>query len=285
MKKHLICTIAATLLSCIVIIAQDTLYRVEPGDTFESISRDFGISITELKEANPNVKTLFVGMKINIPKKTEEQAKHVNTLDSNKENKETVYNVPSGSRDIYGPADKPMVNTGSTYVRDSEVYTKAGGGMLFNNGEMVKKAFFLEYYLGSRTYPVNPIFFEYGLGYALDSSWANSKDYKYDVTTHSLQAPILLGVSLGDDIGTNFYFGPYVDLTLASKAETTIYGEKSTQRLRDIEDYNYFQLGIRFGGELNISGFIIGACYSIGLTSHLKGTEPSGGRLSIYLAF
>lgn len=284
MKRHIICIVAASLLSCTALIAQNPLYRVKPGDTFESISKEFGISVTELKEANPNAKTLFVGMKINVPEKKTEQSEptRVAVSESQEVIKETVYNTPSGPRQT-----TESITASPTIVqsRGTEALIRAGGAMFFNKGEMVKKTYSIEYYMGARSYPFGPIFFEYGLGYLYDSSWNYDKDYKFDSSTHSLQAPVLLGVSLGSDIGTNIYFGPYIDFTMASKNEMEIYGEKTTQKLSDIENYNRFQLGVRFGGELDIYGFILGAYYSIGLTSHVKGVDPSGGKLSLYLSF
>lgn len=288
MKRHIICIVAASLLSCTALIAQNLLYRVEPGDTFESISKEFGISVTELKEANPNARTLFVGMKINVPEKKKEQSEHTNNVafESQETTKELAYETPSEPRQVTGYTEVPTT-TSPTEVqsRGTEALIRGGGAMFFNKGEMVKKTYSLEYSMGARSYPFGPIFFEYGLGYVYDSSWDYGKDYKYDSTAHSLQVPVLLGVSLGSDIGTNIYFGPYVDFTLASKNEMEIYGEKTTQKLRDVEDYNRFQLGVRFGGELDIYGFILGAYYSIGLTSHVKGVDPSGGKLSLYLEF
>lgn len=288
MKRHIICIVVASLLSCTALIAQNLLYRVEPGDTFESISKEFGISVTELKEANPNARTLFVGMKINVPEKKKEQSEPTNnvTFESQETIKELAYETPSEPRQVTGHTEVPTT-TSPTEVqsRGTEALIRGGGAMFFNKGEMVKKTYSIEYYMGARSYPFGPIFFEYGLGYVYDSSWDYGKDYKFDSTAHSLQVPVLLGVSLGSDIGTNIYFGPYVDFTLASKNEMEIYGEKTTQKLRDVEDYNRFQLGVRFGGELDIYGFILGAYYSIGLTSHVKGVDPSGGKLSLYLAF
>ena len=95
----------------------------------------------------------------------------------------------------------------------------------------------------------------------------------------------MVGVSLGEDLGVNFYFGPYLDFTVAAKTEMTMFGETQVTRLRDIENYNRFQLGLKFGGEFNIYGCKVGACYSFGLTNHIKGIEESGSRLLIYLAF
>lgn len=277
------------MLSCTSILAQSLLYRVEPGDTFESISKEFGVSIEGLKDANPNVKTLFVGMKINIPKKAEQTVTAITETST-----ETIVNT------ITTTSNEPEVQEATThnhepsyssygssnsYEKSTMNYTRTGGGMILNDGERVKNAFFFEYSFGTRNYAVNPIFIEYGLGYVLDSSWANEKDYKYEAMSHTLQAPLLLGIAIGEDIGTNFYFGPYLDFTIASKSETEIFGEKSVTRLRDIDDYNYFQLGLKVGGEINIYGCMLGACYSFGLTSHYKGLEASGGRLLIYLAF
>ena len=288
MRRRIISIVTASLLSCTALIAQNLLYRVEPGDTFESISKEFGISVTELKEANPNAKTLFVGMKINVPEKNTEQSEPIRiaAADPQETITETVYDTPSEPRQATERTVEPATTSPTvTQNRGTEAQIRGGGAMYFNKGEMVKKTYAIEYYMGVRSYPFGPIFFEYGLGYVYDSSWNYEKNYKFDSTAHSLQVPVLLGVSLGSDIGTNIYFGPYVDFTLASKNEMEIYGEKTTQKLSDIEDYNRFQLGVRFGGELDLYGFILGAYYSIGLTSHVKGVDPSGGKLSLYLAF
>lgn len=287
MKKIITCIIGAIILSCTSILAQSLLYRVEPGDTFESISKEFGVSIGALKEANPNAKTLFVGMKINIPEKqtattvtdtpTDTIVNIITATSNEPVDQETATQTPDPAHNSY----KPSISHESS----TKTYTKAGGGMIFDESEMVKNAYFLEYSFGARSYAVNPLFVEYGLGYIIDSSWGNEKNYKFETTSHTLQAPLLLGVSIGESIGTNIYFGPYLDFTLASKAETEIFGEKSVTRIRDIDDYNRFMLGLKFGGEINIYGCMLGACYSFGLTSHYKGIDASGSRLLIYLAF
>lgn len=128
-------------------------------------------------------------------------------------------------------------------------------------------------------------FLEFGLAYGLETSWANESDYKYDATSHSLQVPALLGVSVGRDIGANFYVGPYLDFTVASKSEMEIFGEKSVTRLRDLEDYNRFQLGLKLGAEFDLDVFVIGVNYSLGLTSRTKGADATGSKLMFYFAF
>lgn len=293
MKKIIFSIIAIALVSCINLFAQAPLYRVEPGDTFESISKEFGVTVDALRNANPNAKVLYVGMKIKIPEIVEYTSQVKPSIDKHvAENNPVVkeeYNhsleEPYTLSDNITEQNKDEHDTDSDLDLDETtgVCSRVGGGMMFNEGEMVKNAFFIEYYLGARSYVFDPMFIEYGLGYTLENSWANEKNYKYDSMSHSLSLPLLAGVSLGE--AANIYMGPYLDFTMASKTEMDIYGEKSVTRLRDIEDYNRFMLGLKFGGEVGFEGFKIGVCYSLGLTSHMKGNKASGGQLLIYLGF
>lgn len=293
MKKNLFCIIASILLSCTTIFAQTSLYRVEAGDTFNSIAKEFGITVETLKEANPNVKTLFAGMKINIPEKKtviESAPVKVTVAEQKTEQKAVTQTVTEQAPTKVTAAETTTTSHTSTSTNTSSGMRSVGigrfgGGMLFNEGELVKGAFTFEFYLASRNYMNDLFFIESGLAYSIQSSTSSGNDYKYDATSHSLQIPALAGITAGGYSGLNIYFGPYLDFTVASKTEMEIFGEKTVTRLRDIEDYRRFMLGLKAGAELYIGNFILGTCYSIGLTSHIKGADPSGSTLTIYLAF
>lgn len=288
MKKTLFCMMAITVLSYTSLFAQSQLYRVLPGDTYESISRKFGTSVEALKEANPSAKTLYVGMKINIPAAVE-TAEPTEVIMENPPETENNDDSENGYTEQVEQAksrnEVTVAYQSADNDRQTEVNARVGGGMFFNEGEMVENAVSVELYMAGRHYVYDPIFLETGLGYVIDSSWADETDYKYDSMTMSLQVPVLLGVSLGDSIGANIYLGPYVDFTISSKSEMTMFGETTTTRLRDVEDYRRFQLGLRFGGELKLDVMRFGVCYSIGLTSHIKGAEASGSKLMFYISF
>lgn len=49
------------------LIVADTEHIVKRGDTFASIAKKYGITETELMEANPTMKNCYVGLKISIP--------------------------------------------------------------------------------------------------------------------------------------------------------------------------------------------------------------------------
>lgn len=285
MKKYLLCILAMVLLSCLNLLAQSNLYKVKAGDTFERIANELNVNVDALKEANPNVKYLIVGMKLNVPAKTDSFLPIIDNAEFSP--KPVPQNEVSASKEPEDERIEPAVYSGSN-VRDSrpnEAIGRFSGGMFFNEGELVENTFVLELYFASRSYVADPLFLEYGLAYGIESSWANEKDYKYDAMSHSLQLPILLGASIGRDFGADVYVGPYLDFTVASKSEMEILGEKSVTRLRDLEDYNRFQLGLKIGAEFGFDVFSIGVNFSIGLTSRYKGTDPSGSKLMFYLAF
>ena len=293
MKRNLFCIIAAILLTCTSIFAQNT-HRVEAGDSFYSIAKEYGVTVDALKEANPNVKSLFVGMKINIPAKVEvvEPTPTQTTVTEQKVAKATEQapaKVEAVETQIVEKTT-PTTTATTSYTSSSDESRSVGigrfgAGMMFNEGELAKGAFTMEFYFASRNY-VNDLFFiESGLAYVLQSSSSSDSDYKFESTTHALQVPVLAGVTTGGQSGLNLYFGPYLDFTVASKTEFEMWGEKSVTRLRDVDDYRRFMLGLKAGAEIYLGNFIIGTCYSIGLTSHIKGADPSGSSLMIYLAF
>lgn len=285
MKKYLLCILAMLLLSNVPILAQTNLYKVVAGDTFERIANELNVSVDALKEANPNVRYLMVGMKLNVPDKTDSS-------------------LPIITNDVFPPKPAPQpdastlkeledkgiespvyTDSNARNNRPDELISRFSGGMFFNEGELVKNSYALEFYFASRSYVADPLFLEYGLAYGIESSWANEKDYKYDAMSHSLQLPILLGASIGRDFGADVYVGPYLDFTVASKSEMEILGEKSVTRLRDLEDYNRFQLGLKIGAEFGFDVFSVGVNFSVGLTRRYKGVDSSGGKLMFYLAF
>jgi uncharacterized YkwD family protein len=52
------------------VLAQSIAYTVKSGDTFTKIAKKYDISVTELKQANPQIKDvtkIYVGQKITIP--------------------------------------------------------------------------------------------------------------------------------------------------------------------------------------------------------------------------
>lgn len=284
MKKNLFCILVMTLLSCVMAFAQNGLYRVKPGDTFERIAKELSVSVQALKEANPSVKTLFVGMKLNIPAVTESVVPAVTVPEpSPKVTQKQTYVAPE--EPVETKVEQIAVQYPVRTNRPTEALGRFSGGILFNKGEFVKNAFAMEFYFGSRFYVCDPMFLESGLAYGFENSWSNESDYKYDATSHSLQIPGLLGVSLGRDFGADFYVGPYLDFTVASKSEMEIFGEKTVTRLRDQEDYRRFQLGLRVGAEIDFDVFTIGVNYSLALTSRFEGVDPSGSKLMFYVAF
>lgn len=285
MKKLLFFIITITVLTCTNLFAQTQLYRVEVGDTFESISKEFGISVEALKKANPNVKTIFVGMKINIPEATEQ-------LKSTNDNKKSIFpkndssaKVPS--RPHYETENKSELITGNskTSTYKTEPYGRFGAGMLFDEGDLSKNAVFMEWYFSARNHILNPIFWEYGLGYNCEFRHQNQEYYKYNATLHSLHVPVLLGVSTDTSIGTALYFGPYVDFTFCGKSETEYMGNKTTQWISDNENFNRFLFGIKTGAEIDFNSFRLGICFSIGLTSQYKGVNSNQSRLLFYLSY
>lgn len=284
MKKYLFCIFAMTLLSCVTVFAQENLYKVVAGDTFGSIAKEFNVSVEALQAANPSVKTLFVGMKLNIPAVPEDSASEFTSVQTSSIAAEPeATSAPKATKTT--KVEQTTVRQQTKTNRPSEGLGRFSGGMLFNDGDLVKNAFAMEVYLASRMYVYDPIFLEFGLAYGLETSWANESDYKYDAMSHSLQVPALLGVSVGSDVGANFYVGPYLDFTVASKSEMEIFGEKSVTRLRDLEDYNRFQLGLKLGAEFDLDVFVIGVNYSLGLTSRTKGADATGSKLMFYFAF
>lgn len=76
--KHLLTVIAITML-CFNASALE--HVVKRGETIESIANTYGISVSQLKDANPGVDNLFfIGLKLNIPESRQMEASAQNYL-------------------------------------------------------------------------------------------------------------------------------------------------------------------------------------------------------------
>ena len=145
MKRNLFCIIAAILLTCTSIFAQNT-HRVEAGDSFYSIAKEYGVTVDALKEANPNVKSLFVGMKINIPAKVEvvEPTPTQTTVTEQKVAKATEQapaKVEAVETQIVEKTT-PTTTATTSYTSSSDESRSVGigrfgAGMMFNEGELI----------------------------------------------------------------------------------------------------------------------------------------------------
>lgn len=68
MKKSLVITSLSIILSINVSLAQNKIHTVKKGDTFKIIAEKYGITVEELKEANPDmINNFHTGLKLSIP--------------------------------------------------------------------------------------------------------------------------------------------------------------------------------------------------------------------------
>lgn len=81
--KKIILLIVVSFTSVCTLLAQKT-HTVKQGETLQSISTKYQVTVDELKKANPNVEMIFSGLLLNIPQ-TPRANKNVKTVSTLKE--------------------------------------------------------------------------------------------------------------------------------------------------------------------------------------------------------
>ncbi len=72
----------------------EKVHKIKNGETIESIAEKYGVTIDDIKNANPNAGGYFyIGMSINIPEKTEKTEKTETIIESETTTKENAVNA------------------------------------------------------------------------------------------------------------------------------------------------------------------------------------------------
>lgn len=305
-KKFLVCL--GLLFGVLTVMAQEAVHVVKRGETLTMIATQYDVSVDALKAANPLVgKTLFVGMKLQIPEKesvSEQQSVQQETIAAAPEQPTTTtltqaeyttkgytglqkdnsiqttdkqdYRIAQGSISAYGRA--------MFYFTDN-----AFGNSNSENGAMdYKSDFALAWDMGANYYFVKSAFVYAGLGVVTQSgTYSNSSGYgatTYTTNTSrtTLRLPLGAGYNLPftENIGITAQTGPMLNYLIAGYDEQKESGRQvSKTKLKDMKNVDHFSANWSASIGINLWDFEIGAEYCIGLNEHA--TDMWG----VYLGF
>lgn len=231
-----------------------TVHTIERGETLESIATKYHVSVNAIKKANPDaLDMIYVGMKINIPKSSNEEPQQVDNntntkIDSRGYQSAIISNAsnetPKFETELFAGA------TFSTYTGDDVKNTDMQIG--FNGG------------VTGRYYIVNNFFAEASLMFTT-KGYKSKKKNGPKMTTYNIDVPINIGYRfmLSDDISLKIKAGPYITYAIGGEQEA----ENVKTKLKDIKSFNTFNVGIDAGIALDFHHFILSGTYQHGLAT------------------
>lgn len=289
------------LFGVLTVMAQEAVHVVKRGETLTMIATQYGVSVDALKEANPLVgKTLFVGMKLQIPEKTtefSEQAvgQQTNTYSteqpriadspkaegpiaasSNSQTKEQDFRIAQGS--ILASGRAMFYFTDNAFGKSSSI----------DGAHEYKSDFALAWDLGVNYYFIKSAFISAGLGVvAQGGTYSNSDRYGASMQTintsrTSLRLPLGIGYSypFSENIGITAQTGPMLNYLIAGSDEKKQSGKRiSKTKLKDMKGVDHFSANWSASLGVNLWDGEVGVEYCIGL--HEKATDMWG----VYIGF
>lgn len=214
MKKRIICSALIVLCTTLCLAQTERTHTIMRGETLESVAKKYGISLEELKNANPGAeKVFYVGMSLRIPNSAEN--KHsvtitgnepVETIEptnnpTNSHKKEGMYAL-GGSGTITGDVNFQFLMPSDDIVK---LYDGFNFGMCFD--------------FGYRYYIHNNFFAEGMLGYRGMSLSRKKPSMHFDA--HCITIPIHVGglIPVTEKAGVAILFGPRIDIPVSTKIE------------------------------------------------------------------
>lgn len=289
------------LFGVLTVMAQEAVHVVKRGETLTMIATQYGVSVDALKEANPLVgKTLFVGMKLQIPEKTTEfseqavrqqtntysteqprtanssKAEESIAASSNSQTKEQDFRIAQGSILAYGRA--MFYFTDNAFGKSSSI----DGAIEY------KSDFALAWDLGVNYYFIKSAFISAGLGVVTQGgTYSNYERYGASMQTintsrTTLRLPLGIGYSypFSENIGITVQTGPMLNYLIAGSDEMKQSGKRiSKTKLKDMKGVDHFSANWSASLGVNLWDGEVGVEYCIGL--HEKATDMWG----VYIGF
>lgn len=286
MKKKILCSLLLAF-SVFVCMAQTTQkHTVQRGETMESIAQKYGVTVSAMKEANPNIGEYFyVGMVLNVPEK-EIGIENVSTPTS--EPAQTTTIVPQ----------TPMVQEETSYSSPttstaSSIYERKGSwdftgrfgwfARTYSKGGDTD-GFGLSMVMGANYFIEERAFLKFCIGWGMASK--NKKDVSTEL--HSIRLPISVNylVPIGKKAGISFGAGPYFDYVVSGKTE---YGKgKNKQKIKfsDVKDAHAMVIGLHGCISIMLSeDWGLFGEYGIGLTERYKDVKENYWSIGMAYAF
>lgn len=289
-KRFTVCMIMILVAS--IGMAQEVIsHVVERGETLESIAQKYGITTSQLREANPDINDFFyVGMKLSIPQltKTELQKKSQNNI-SDSEESVLEERIP-----IQVDSQNNIGNTFQQSVLDSKANswhfffrlgpsifrTEKSGSLSRNDSKSYSTSVGFEITLGVHYYFTDQFYLSGGLGYYSASSSTSlssiGDSFRSETTSHNIILPIEVGVvfPISSKFGIVLQVGPSLLYTVGGKMkignEEMSFSEWENNTNQSIDKFSAFA---RVGGGIKWEGFTLMGYYGIPLTKTFGGGD------------
>lgn len=259
--KRILISLVAMLLCAISFTAFAQLsHKVRPGDSFESIAAQYGVSLDALMAANPTYSKCYTGITLVIPSSESNSAASSVSV-SNETSRPVSRTVAPAREESTAVVDQveennvPAVNEGASMpvktISDvqTEQYPMTRMHYYVTYDLLLAKAdfkFSMTYGFDTNIYWNRYLYAGTGLSFAMPTVRNDVAGFSVEVNSYNLQLPIKFGVSLWDgwfDLDT----GPYLSCAIAGNQ---IYKEKGGKeekiKFGDMEDLKRFSIGWAF---------------------------------------
>lgn len=275
MKKKILAAIMLVFCATLCWAQTEKTHTLMRGETLASVAKKYGITLEELKKANPAAeKVHYVGMSLIIPQR--------NSADISNLSSPNTEEVEGGVTTTKEPAT-PIMNKNQA----EKIFVGGGqGGMCFDmNLAYILSDYYKKFnmdisaHMGYRYYPYNNLFVEGLLGYRgllITTPKTSGKKGNALLSTHCVSIPFHVGalIPVTKKFGIVPVFGPQLDISVASKFEEE--GKSIDMGAGNLFVTLDFGVGFKFEtGELRIKyglgvgkakGMdIVGVGYSVGI--------------------
>lgn len=249
--------------TCVKGQTSPTEYKIQRGESIESIAKDHGVTVDDIIKANPNADgTFYAGMKIIIPAKRNEvkEEVHNNPVADNGVSAMNAPEVAKTDDETHKLGDVDF--TGECIISYQEF--NGDGGDVFSGGFSVKWG------LGAKAWLSETAYIKGLLGYKGRTVDIRKRAGDGSLSTHSVYLPLYAGVKIKKVF---VEAGPYFDYIVDGKMEIGTGSNKVKAKIKDDKfsaglalniGYNEFcvSLGMgltKFAGMEKCKEFFIGA--------------------------
>lgn len=242
--------------TCVKGQTSPTEYKIQRGESIESIAKDHGVTVDDIIKANPNVDgTFYAGMKIIIPARRNEVKEEVHN-NQVVDNGVSAMNAPEVAKtdEMHKLGDIEFAAENAITYQDFN----GDGGKGFSGG------YGLEFAFGAKAWLSETVYLEGLLGYKGRFLWYKSSTARamtgdehasgtYD--SHSIYLPLYIGAKIN-----NIFIeaGPYFDYIVYGESEIGSGKNKMKGKVKD----GKFSTGLSIKAGYNS----FGVSFGLGLT-------------------
>ena len=293
LKHILMCSLMFWVVNTVAAQGYQAKHEVQRGETLSSIAKQYGVTEQMIKEANPQMGDLFyVGLKLNIPKKSSENLKI-----EQKQKDENELLVKGAKSETVSLEDESRKGT-----LERELYAGLSlNSWSGNDAKNSKNNVGFHVGLLQRYFLLEEIFLEAGIsfatkGYKTDENLSSGQywddeganydiDYHYKMQTYNLEIPINVGYSSvwSSALSVHIKGGAYVTYALSGKQKVTgtetfyddIHSSETGKinketKIADIDGYKKFGYGVQAGVGFKYDNYSFNFVYQRGLSKLVK---------------